>query len=162
MIVEELIGVARPSVLLSRLMRIGLFLGAAAVSALLFAGCGDGDGEDSGDSGEQSASEAKYDEGTIRMEIELLDTGLLKGHSYVDSADGWTVAGVNVTAVADDGTEWGVIEIKEQGDADSVTFFEVQVQELPRGDQITLTTTASFSDDHGFMAERTAIDEWPP
>jgi hypothetical protein len=143
-------------------MRLGVLMSAVMLTAMFLAGCGDDGNENGGDSGGQSASEATYDEGTIRMEIELLDTGLLKGHSYVDSADGWTVASVNVTAVADDGTEWGVIEIKEQGDADSVTFFEVQVQELPRGDQITLTTTATFSHDNGLMAERAATDKWPP
>jgi hypothetical protein len=160
--VDKRIDHAPLRILRSALMRIVLSVGAVTATAMLLVGCGDDGNKNDADSGGQSASEATYDEGTIRMEIELLDTGLLKGHSYVDSADGWTVAGVNITAVADDGTEWGVIEIKEQGDADSVTFFEVQVQELPRGDQITLTTTASFTDDNGFMAERAAVDKWPP
>ena len=141
-------------------MRIGPPV-ALLAAVLLFAACG---GEDDADDSRESvaAGEASYDEGAIGMEIEMLDTGLLKGHSYVDANDGWTVEGVTVTAVTDDGTDWGVIEIKEQSDADATVFFEVQIQELPRGDQVTLTTTAFFRDSNGFTAERTAVDHWPP
>jgi len=137
-------------------------LGIAALAAmLLVAACG---GDDDDGSGPPAPSEPSvtYDEGTIRMDIENLDTGLLKGHSYVDATEGWAVEGVMVTAVADDGARWGVIEIPEDGDSDYTTFFEVQVQELPRGDQVTLTTTASFSSGSGPAVERTAVDKWPP
>jgi hypothetical protein len=96
------------------------------------------------------------------MQIEMLDTGLLKGHSYVDAAEGWTIQGVSVTAVTDQGKEWGVIEIREEGDADHTVFFEVQIQELPRGDQVTVTTTAFLGNDTGLSSERTVSDEWPP
>jgi hypothetical protein len=138
-----------------------MLLGIAAAAALLFVvACDDGESdEDSGSSEEQSAS---FDEGTIRMDIEFLDTGLLKGRSYVNAADGWSVEGVDVTAVLDDGTEWGVIEIPEEGDADWITFFEVQVQELPRGDQVALTTSATFVGGGGTTVERTVTDKWPP
>lgn len=142
---------------------MGICLRMAALAGLfLFASCGGGGGEEDAGSATETAQEAIYEEGAIRMEIEMLDTGLLKGHSYVDAAEGWSVEGVNVTAVIDDGTEWGVIEIREQGEADSVTFFEVQVQELPRGQQVTVTTTAFFRDAGGLSAERTAVDKWPP
>jgi len=134
---------------------------AALAMLLLFAACGADDADDDSSSA-TPGQDVTYDEGSIRMQIEMLDTGLLKGHSYVDAAEGWSVEGVNVTAVIDDGTEWGVIEIREQGEADSVTFFEVQVQELPRGQQVTVTTTAFFRDAGGLSAERTAVDKWPP
>ncbi len=140
-------------------MRIGLWL-AALMALLLLVACSGGDGDDVEST--PPAEEGTFDEGSIRMEIEMLDTGLLKGHSYVDAAEGWTVDGVNVTAVTTDGTEWGVINIKEQGDVDSVTFFEVQVQELPRGQQVTVTTTAFFTNGTGLTSERSVADQWPP
>ena len=135
----------------------------AAVGAmLLLAACGGGDDEDGARPPAASEPEVRYDEGVIRMDIEYLDTGLLKGRSYVDSAEGWEVEGLNVTAVTDDGTGWGVIEIPEDGESDYITFFEVQVQELPRGEQVTLTTTAFFVNGNGSTVERTAVDTWPP
>ena len=142
-------------------MRIGLAI-AALGAMLLLAACSGGDGEEDSGPSAGAEPEVRYDEGVIRMDIEYLDTGLLKGHSYVDAAEGWTVQGVNVTTVTDDGTKWGVIEIPEDGDSDYITFFEVQVQELPRGDQVTLTTTAFFVNGNGLTVERTAVDKWPP
>ena len=148
-------------VIRSRSMRscLGIVVLAAA---LLLTACGGG--EDGDDSGAAASSEPEVisDEGTVRMEIEYLDTGLLKGHSYVDAAEGWSVQGAKVTAVADDGTGWGVIEIPQDGDSDYITFFEVQVQELPRGDQVTLTTTAFFVNGSGLTVERAVVDKWPP
>jgi hypothetical protein len=127
---------------------------------LLLVACDGGDDSpDTSAPGEQSVS---FDEGTIRMDIEFLDTGLLKGRSYVDAAEAWSVEGVNVTAVLDDGTDWGVIEIPEEGEADYITFFEVQVQELERGEQVTLKTTAFFTNASGATAEQAVTDTWPP
>lgn len=109
------------------------------------------------------SSEESYDEGNVRMGIETLDTGLLKGHSYADAAEGWTVEEIHVTAVDDDGQDWPVIEIPETTTPEEATlFFEVTVQELPRGDQVTITTTTTFTNDAGEEAERTAADTWPP
>jgi hypothetical protein len=143
------------------LVRIGLSVLALAM-ILWSAGCSNGDDDDGSSSEDPPSQEASFDEGMLRMQIEMLDTGLLKGHSYVDAAEGWMIQGVSVTAVTDEGKEWGVIEIREEGDADYTVFFEVQIQELPRGDQVTVTTTAFFGNDAGLSSERTVSDEWPP
>jgi hypothetical protein len=130
-------------------------------TVLLATGC-NGGGDDGGEEDPPASQEVSYDEGTIRMEIETLDTGLLKGHSYVDAAEGWSVGDVSVTAVTTEERDWGVIEIDEEGDVDSVTFFEIQVGELPRGQQVVVTTTAFFTDSGGLTSERSVEDQWPP
>ena len=142
-------------------MRIGPGI-AALTAVLLLVACDSGGGDDSPDASAPGEQSATFDEGTIRMDIEFLDTGLLKGHSYVDAAEGWSVEGVNVTAVLDDGTDWGVIEIPEEGEADYITLFEVQVGELQRGKQVTLTTTAFFTEAGGATVEQAVTDTWPP
>lgn len=142
-------------------MRIGLGI-AALVAVFLVAACDSEGGDDTADTPAPGEKSGTFEEGTIRMDIEFLDTGLLKGHSYVDAAAGWSVEGTRVAAVTDDGTDWGVIEIPEEGDADSVVFFEVQVQELARGDQVTLTTTAFFTNGDGSSVQQTVTDTWPP
>jgi len=132
-----------------------------AVLAMLTAGCGDDD-EGSGPTPVIS-SEESYDEGSVKMGIETLDTGLLKGHSYAEAADGWAVQEIHVTAEDERGQSWPVIEIPEEtGAAKSTLFFEVTIQELPRGDQVTITTATTFKNDAGVEAERTAADIWPP
>src|SRR3990172_1943119 len=109
------------------------------------------------------SSEESYDEGSVKMGIETLDTGLLKGHSYAEAADGWAVQKIHVTAEDERGQSWPVIEIPEEtGAAKSTLFFEVTIQELPRGDQVTITTATTFKNDAGVEAERTAADIWPP
>lgn len=126
--------------------------------ALVLAACGDDDGPAS-----VISSDETYSEGAVRMGIETLDTGLLKGHSYAEAADGWTVEAIHVTAVDERGREWPVIEIPESAATDSATlFFEVTIQELPRGDQVTVTTSTTFKNDAGEEVERTAADSWPP
>lgn len=131
-------------------------------AVLLVMACDSSGRNDSLDTSSPGEQGATFDEGTIRMEIEFLDTGLLKGHSYVDAAEGWSVEGVRVKAALDDGTGWGVIEIPEEGEADYITFFEVQVQELPRGEQVTVTTTAFFTNAEGSNIEQAVTDTWPP
>lgn len=127
--------------------------------SLHVAACGDDDSEPS----PIISSEENYAEGTVRMGIEMLDTGLLKGHSYADAADGWTVQEVHVTAADEKGQDWPVIEIPESSTADAATlFFEVTIQELPRGDQVTITTSTTFKSDADDEVERTAADTWPP
>ncbi len=129
---------------------------ALLVLALLPAACG-------GDNGDSNRSDKSYDEGSVRMEIETLDTGLLKGHSYAEAADRWAVQEIHVTAVDEKGQSWPVIEIPEEtGEAKATLFFEVTIQELPRGDQVTITTVTKFKNDAGEEAERTAADIWPP
>ena len=132
----------------------------AALLTLILAACGGNDGESG--VGPTSPSQATFDEGTVRMEIETLDVGLLKGRSYADATEGWTIEGIDVTAVTEQG-DWGVIEIPEQEEAaHAVKFFEVQIQELPRTEQVTVRTTVLFLSDAGFRAERTVEDHWPP
>jgi hypothetical protein len=130
---------------------------ALLVAAVLLAACG---GDD--DSNEITSDES-YEEGSVRMQIETLDTGLLKGHSYSTAAEGWTVEEIHVTAVDEKGSDWPVIEIPEGAGADGTSlFFEVTIQELPRGEQVTITTVTTFQSDDGVEVERTAMDTWPP
>lgn len=127
---------------------------------LILAACGDDDG--SGPTPVIS-SEETYTEGTVKMGIETLDTGLLKGHSYAEAADGWTVQEIQVTAVDEKGQDWPVIEIPESSGPDAASlFFEVTIQELPRGDQVMVSTSTTFKSDAGEEVERTAADTWPP
>ena len=129
---------------------------ALLVLALVAAACG-------GDNDDSNGSDKSYDEGSVRMEIETLDTGLLKGHSYVEATDGWALEEIHVTAVDEKGQSWPVIEIPEDtGATKSTLFFEVTIQELPRGEQVTITTVTKFKNDAGVEAERTAADIWPP
>jgi hypothetical protein len=136
-------------------------LACAAVLTLLSAGCGS---DDEGPEPEPtSSSEATFEEGTVRMEIELLDTGLLKGHSYATAVEGWRIDGIDVVAVDERGVDWQVIEIPEKQDArEAVEFFEVQIQELPRGEQVTITTKTFFIGEPGLTTERSVQDQWPP
>jgi hypothetical protein len=129
---------------------------ALLVLAVVPAACGGGDDE-------SETSDESYDEGSVRMEIETLDTGLLKGHSFATAADGWAVGAIHVTAVDEKGQDWPVIEIPESTGADEATlFFEVTIQELPRGEQVTITTVTTFENAEGAEVERTASDIWPP
>ncbi|HET8944626.1 MAG TPA: hypothetical protein VFO59_07580 [Dehalococcoidia bacterium] len=133
---------------------------ALLVPALLVSACGDDDGPEPTP---VISSEESYAEGTVRMGIETLDTGLLKGHSYAEAEDGWTVQEIHVTAVDEKSRSWPVIEIPESGTGEAATlFFEVTIQELPRGDQVTVTTEVTFRNDAGDETERTAADTWPP
>ncbi|HET9476937.1 MAG TPA: hypothetical protein VFP63_05575 [Dehalococcoidia bacterium] len=133
---------------------------ALLVTAVVAVACGDDDG--SGPA-QVVSSEESYDEGTVRMGIETLDTGLLKGHSYAEAEDGWEAQEIHVTAVDEKGQRWPVIEIPESSTEDAATlFFEVTIQELPRGDLVTVTTEVTFRNDAGDEVERTAADTWPP
>ncbi len=111
-----------------------------------------------------SDSDVSYPEGSVRMEIEYLDTGLLKGHSYAVAAAGWHAASIKVEAVDQKGAAWPVLEPERTGvnSASATEFFEVTLQELPRGQQITVTTSVVFEDEDGNTAERSASDRWPP
>lgn len=128
---------------------------ALLVPALLLGACGGGDDSDT--------TEKSYEEGNVRMAIETLDTGLLKGHSFAEAAEGWTVEAIHVTAETETGQKWPVIEIPEETTAEKATlFFEVTIGELPRGQQVTMTTTTTFKNGSGEQVERTAADAWPP
>lgn len=133
-------------------------LGAALAAFLLLSlGCGNG--------GNKTPSQQEtYDEGKVRIEIETLDTGLVKGHAYADAKDGYKVASIKVTATDHKGASWNVLEPETSGfgSPSAQTFFEIVVQEIPRGKQLTVTATATFEDAGGNKVERTATDTWPP
>jgi len=133
-------------------------LGAAlAVFLVLSLSCGNG--------GSQTPSrEESYDEGKVRIEIEVLDTGLVKGHAYADARDGFKVASIKVTAADHKGASWNVLEPETSGfgTPSAKTFFEIVVQEIPRGKELTVTATATFEGADGTKVERTATDTWPP
>lgn len=156
-----------PGIALSRLRRLRPYANRAkpstaallAILMLAFHACG---GEATP---ELSAdSDQEYPEGTVRMEIELLDVGLLKGHSYASAKEGWTAVSMKVGAVDHEGVRWPVLEPEFTGigTATASEFFEVTLQELPRGQQITVTTTVIFGNQAGDRMERTAVDRWPP
>lgn len=139
-----------------RMRGAGFFLLAATMALALAWSCG---GDKKGPRGNES-----YDEGKVRVEVEFLDTGLIKGHAYADAAGGYKVAGIKVTAVDHRGVSWGVLEpeISGIGGPSAKEFFEVLVQEIPRGKQLTITATATFETQDGSKVERTAADVWPP
>ena len=130
------------------------------LAAVVSAACG-------GSEGDPAASDnQEFPEGRVRMEIEYLDTGLLKGHGYADAAEGWRVAVISVSAVDTEGAQWIVIEPPGEqvgfGSASASEFFEVRLEELPRGQQITVKQLVIFEDDAGNPVERTVEDRWPP
>ena len=131
----------------------------------LVAACGDDDDDDPGETPAATGSASQtYDEGDVRLEIEYLDTGLLKGHAYADAEEGWVVEAIRVEAVDEKDIGWPVIEPERTGvgSRNATEFFEVTIQELPRGDQVSVTTTVTFADTGGQRVERTAVDAWPP
>lgn len=139
---------------------------AIVLAALLAAGCSSTaqaptDGENGAD-GEPGGS-ASYEEAELTIAAELLDTGLLKGNAGVEAAEGWRITAISVTATTPDGVEWGVIEFPSGiGSSSGSEFFEVQVQELPRGDQLAIELHVTLQSDDGQEVERTAVDHWPP
>jgi len=138
------------------------------LAALLSGACSDtaqapSDGADGETETPTAAASETYDEGELTVAAELLDTGLIKGNAGVQAAEGWRVSAISVTATTADGNDWGVLEFPEGvGTASATEFFEVQVQELPRGDQLAITVHATLESDDGGQVERTAVDHWPP
>lgn len=132
---------------------------AATVTAILLSAISCGNGGGSSPSSDQS-----YDEGKVRLQIEVLDTGLVKGHAFADAKDGYKVASIKVTAVDHKGASWNVLEPETSGfgSPSAQSFFEVVVQEIPRGKKLTVTATATFEGPDGAKTERTATDTWPP
>jgi hypothetical protein len=135
-----------------------LLLAAAAV--LVWSACSGG-GSDSG-SGGPSADES-YSDGTVTITVEKLDTGLLKGTATAEAKGGRTVSAISVTAKDPKGADWGVLAFPEGiGSASASEFFEVQLQELARGDKLEITATVTFKAEGGDEVERLAVDHWPP
>ncbi|MFQ5472223.1 MAG: hypothetical protein ACE5FA_04975 [Dehalococcoidia bacterium] len=130
---------------------------AIAVTLLLLSACGGGDDS-------PPTARTSFEEGELRVRIEVLDTGLLKGHAFVDAADGWIVTGLRVEANDEEDVSWPVIEPERTGigSATAQEFFEVAIQELPRGQQITVEAIATLQNSDGSTVERRVADSWPP
>ena len=146
-----------------------LLLLALACLVLALAGCSGNDGGDhspSPSAGSPLPSESRsqsYAEGTVTVGISMLDVGLIKGDAAADAKEGWRVAAIKVTARDPKGAAWGVLEFPEGvGSPSASEFFEVQIQELARGEQAQITATATFENDSGQSIEREAKDAWPP
>lgn len=120
-------------------------------------------GDDSGGNSTASVSES-FSEGDLRIDIETLDTGLLKGHAFANASEGWVVAAFGVEVTDPGGVSWRVIEpeINGVGGPNVSEFFEVVIQELPRGEQVSVEAVATFQDNSGMQVERRVVDNWPP
>ena len=130
---------------------------ALVTTVLLVSACGDDDGT-------SLTAQTSFEEGELRIQIEILDTGLLKGHAFVDAADDWIVTGLRVEANDEEDVSWPVIEPERTGigSANAQEFFEVTIQELPRGQQITVEAIATLQHSDGSTVERRVADNWPP
>jgi hypothetical protein len=129
---------------------------ATSLATLFIAACGGGASEPTG-------GHETYSEGTVRLAVEMLDTGLLKGNAFADASDGWTIFAIRVEAVDHREASWPVIEFPQgQGSAHGQEFFEVTIQELPRGEKVAVTVVVTFENADGDRIERTATDLWPP
>ncbi len=119
-------------------------------------------GDQAAGPGGRSSSES-YPEGKLSISVSMLDVGLLKGDAMAEAKEGWRVAALKVTAADPKSASWGVLEFPEGvGSRSASEFFEVQVQELTRGDQLEITVTATFESDAGEEVVRQATDRWPP
>jgi hypothetical protein len=149
-----------------QLRRWALAAAPLLLAALLSAACSntahaptDGDGGPD----EEPGGSASYEEADLSVAAELLDTGLIKGNAGVEAAEGWRITALSVTATTPKGVKWGVIEFPSGiGSASGSEFFEVQVQELPRGDQLAIELHVTLQSEDGQTVERTAVDHWPP
>jgi len=115
------------------------------------------------DDSPQAGGHESFPEGEINVAVELLDTGLVKGNASAEAKSGWTVASMVVSAVDPRGANWQVLEFpKGVGSSSATEFFEIVLQELPRGQQLTITATVQFEAEDGNQLQRSAIDLWPP
>ena len=111
----------------------------------------------------QVGGRESFPEGEITVAVELLDTGLVKGNASAEAKSGWTVASMVVSAVDPRDANWQVLEFpKGVGSSSATEFFEVVLQELPRGQPLTITATVQFEDEDGNQVQRSAVDLWPP
>ena len=110
-----------------------------------------------------SIEPTRFDEGAVTVRVELVDTGLLKGTANAESKEGWQVSAMTVNAVDPESAKWQVLVFPEgMGSQKAKEFFEIVLQELPRGKQVTITATATFTSEDGKEVERSAVDHWPP
>ncbi len=138
-------------------MKIALLVGCAVsllVMTLLAAAC---------EGSNQLSDSESYREGNLSISASMLDVGLLKGDATAEAKGDWRVAEIKVTATDPDGSSWGVLEFPEGvGSPSASEFFEVQLQELSRGEQLQITLIVTFESDTGKRVERQAEDRWPP
>ena len=115
------------------------------------------------EAGAPSGDQERFAEGEVAVTVDVVDTGLLKGTMSAEAKGGWKVAAIGVRAVDPGDVDWRVLEFPEGlGLKNATGLFEVVLQELPRGQQLTITATATFEDDEGNQVMRTAVDHWPP
>lgn len=133
--------------------------------AILAACGGGGSSDDSGPDGalpDEGVTQS-FDEGDITVDINTLDTGLIKGSASARAAAGWHVTDIVVAASDPEGHDWNVLQLPQEAiDGGRAMVFEVVIQELPRGEQIDVTAVATFEDEDGNRVERRLMDTWPP
>ena len=146
-------------------MRIDRLVLIAALALLASLAC-DGGGappEASPTSLASPTTATDFPEGRVTVHVDLIDTGLLKGTARAEAAEGWKVTAVRVSAVDPKGAKWPVLEFPEGlGTKTAEEFFEVVLQELPRGEQLEVTATATFENGQGEEVKRDGMDHWPP
>src|SRR5438105_15398634 len=105
-------------------MKIGGMTGAlaAVLLLLLVVACGSSENKVASPTPVISKDQT-FAEGTARMGIETLDTGLIKGHSYAEAAQGARIDKMKVTAQDEKGQSWVVIEIPEEQSPQKNTLF---------------------------------------
>lgn len=131
-------------------------MAAALILAALASACGGSDDS-------QAGGHESFPEGEVTVAAEFIDTGLVKGNASAEAKEGWIVSSIVVSAVDPKGTGWRVLEFPEGvGSSPATEFFEVVLQELPRGQQLTITATVTFEAGDGNQVQREATDRWPP
>jgi hypothetical protein len=141
--------------MIGRPSAFGLIAGLALIA--LVSACGDSE------SSSETGGREDFGEGEVSVAVDMIDSGLVKGNATAEAKEGWIVSDLAVTAVEPNGTGWRVLEFREGlGSRSASEFFEVVLQELPRGQQLTITATVTFEGENGTPVKRAAIDYWPP
>lgn len=148
----------------------GVLAPLAAAWMLLALACGSGSSENSsqqtpspGEGTATATAAAEFKEGALEIAIDMLDVGLLKGNVNAQASSGQRVTALKVAAVDPQEAQWKVLEFVEGlGSGEASEFFEVVLQELPRGQQLQITATATFEAGDGSKVEREVKDHWPP
>jgi hypothetical protein len=143
-----------------------VLLSVALLSLAILAACGGGGSSDDGGPDGATPDEGvtqSFGEGDITVDINTLDTGLIKGSASARAAEGWHVTDIVVAASDPEGHDWNVLQLPQDAiDRGRTMVFEVVLQELARGEQIDVTAVAIFEDEDGNRVERRLTDTWPP